>query len=219
MSSATGKRFIQTVSGVDANIDPEIIGTTATQLQTRYSEAQRHYHTLAHIAYMLDAFDASGRKGEITELAIWFHDCVYDPLKGSPWNERESIRVWEEFCDSTKSTNMADLKERVSVLIEATILHRLPKTLPEPLTATEVAAFLDLDMRILADSPSVYEKYSREIREEYSHFPDEEYRLGRSKVLQSFLLHDKIFLDEESEAMEQRARENIQGEIDRLQVA
>ncbi|KAJ7779242.1 hypothetical protein B0H16DRAFT_1300511 [Mycena metata] len=190
----------------------------AAQLQTYYSEPQRHYHTLTHISYMLNAFDASGRKDNVMELAIWYHDCVYDPLKGSPWNERQSIQVWEGFCDSVKSKAMAALKEPVSVLIEATILHRLPERLPEGLTGPQVAVFLDFDMSILADSPSVYETYSQEIRQEYSHFTDEEYRIGRTKVLQTFLLHDRIFLGEGTEAMEERARENIKGEISRLQV-
>ncbi|KAJ7097623.1 hypothetical protein C8R44DRAFT_643163 [Mycena epipterygia] len=184
----------------------------ATGLQSRYSEPQRRYHTLEHISYMLGALEPGGPAHETIELAIWFHDCVYDPVKGGPWNERESIRVWEEFCDSTKSPAM----QPVSALIEATILHQLPAELPEGLTASEVAMFLDLDMRILADSPAAYEKYAQEIRDEYSHYPLEAYRAGRSKVLQSFLSHERIFLRPDTAAMEQRARENIQGEIDKL---
>jgi predicted metal-dependent HD superfamily phosphohydrolase len=108
------------------------------------------------------------------------------------------------------------LKESVSALIAATISHRLPEVFPERLNASEIAAFLDLDMGILADSPSVYEKYSQQISEEYSHYPTEAYRLGRSKVLQGFLLHERIFLGPDTEAMEQKARENIQSEINRL---
>lgn len=112
--------------------------------------------------------------------------------------------------------SQAGLKESVSALIAATISHRLPEVFPERLNASEIAAFLDLDMGILADSPSVYEKYSQQIREEYSHYPTEAYRLGRSKVLQGFLLHERIFLGPDTEAMEQKARENIQSEINRL---
>ncbi|KAJ7800747.1 hypothetical protein B0H14DRAFT_2386972 [Mycena olivaceomarginata] len=190
----------------------------AAELQTRYSEPQRHYHTLEHISYMLRALELNGRGNETIELAIWFHNCVYDPVKGSPWNERESIRVFEEFADSTKSQTMAGLKESVSTLIEATILHRLPDVLPERLSASEVAMFLDLDMSILAESPAVYETYSRQIREEYSQYSAESYRLGRSTVLQGFLLHEHIFLGPETEGMEQRARENIEGEINRLMI-
>ncbi|KAF7369191.1 hypothetical protein MVEN_00246400 [Mycena venus] len=189
-SYATEDSFIRTISTVDPTIDGEIVRGMAAQLQTRYSEPQRHYHTLQveHISYMLKALESSGRADEIIELAIWFHDCVYDPVKGGPWNEKESIRVFEEFCDSTKSQKMADLKEAVSTLIEATVLHRLPEVLPDRLNTSEVAVFLDLDMGILADSSPVYEKYSQQIREEYSHYPAEAYRLGRSKPTSSLEL-------------------------------
>ncbi|KAJ7489191.1 hypothetical protein FB451DRAFT_1390364 [Mycena latifolia] len=188
----------------------------AEGLQSRYSEPQRHYHTLEHISYMFNALKPDAPAHEAIELAIWFHDCVYDPVKGGPWNEKESIRVWEEFADSTRSQAMADLKQPVSTLIEATILHQLPDVLPEGLNASEVALFLDLDMGILGESREAYEKYSQEIRQEYSHYSAEAYRAGRAKVLQSFLLHERIFLGRDTEAIEKRARENIQGEINRL---
>ncbi|KAJ7770262.1 hypothetical protein DFH07DRAFT_914991 [Mycena maculata] len=189
----------------------------AAGLQARYSERQvRHYHTLEHISYMLNALDSRGAAHETIELAIWFHDCVYDPVKGGPWNERESIRVWEEFVDSTLSRTMIDLKPPVSALIEATISHRVPEVLPEDLDASEVAVFLDLDMGILAESPAAYDKYTRQIRQEYSHYSTEAYCLGRSKVLQGFLARERIFLGRDMEVMEQRARENIRDEINRL---
>ncbi|KAJ7312863.1 hypothetical protein DFH08DRAFT_434036 [Mycena albidolilacea] len=113
---------------------------------------------------------------------------------------------------------MADLKEFVSTLIESTISHRLPDVLPERLSASEVAILLDLDMSILAESPAVYEIYLRQIREEYLHYSAESYRLGRPKVLQGFLLHEHIFLDPETEGMEQRAGDKIEGEINRLMI-
>ncbi|KAJ7251114.1 hypothetical protein B0H12DRAFT_1119640 [Mycena haematopus] len=215
-SYATEDHFRTFCKALDSNIDDDIVRLMAAELQTRYSEPQRHYHTLEHISYMLKALEQSGRGNETIVLAIWFHDCVYDPTKGSPWNERESIRIFEKFADSTKSQTIAELKESVSALIEATILHRLQEVLPKGLDASQVAVFLDLDMSILADSPPVYEKYAQQIREEYSQYSAEDYCLGRSKVLRSFLLHERIFLSPETEAMERRARENIEGEINRL---
>lgn len=97
--------FTQTVFSVDPNIDGEIVRLMALELHTRYSEPQRHYHTLEHISHMLDALKPRAAHKTI-KLAIWFHDCVYDPVKGGPWNEQESIRVWERFADSTQSQAM-----------------------------------------------------------------------------------------------------------------
>ncbi|KAJ6498575.1 hypothetical protein C8R47DRAFT_310108 [Mycena vitilis] len=216
LSFATEDRFTRTVLTIDSGISREIIRGMAAELQTRYSEPQRYYHTLQHISYMLKALDSTDRGTEMIELAIWFHDCIYDPVKGGPSNERESILVWEQFVESTLSSDMAILKEPVSALIEATISHRLPEVLPKRLSPLEVAIFLDLDMSILADSPPIYEEYSKQIQEEYSHYPIGIYRIGRAKVLEGFLLHERIFLGPESEDMEQRARRNIQGEINRL---
>ncbi|KAJ7100749.1 hypothetical protein B0H15DRAFT_770210 [Mycena belliarum] len=199
-------------------IDAGTVDLAAQKLKCRYSEPQRHYHTLEHISWMLRALkpDTLDQACETIELAVWFHDCVYDPVKGSPWNEDESICVWEDFADSTQSQVMADLKPCVSALIKATILHRLPDVLPEGLNALEVATFLDLDMGILSESAEAYEKYAHQIRQEYSHYPTTAYCAGRIKVLQSFFSRERIYLGYDADAMEKRARCNVEGEIGRL---
>ncbi|KAF7313931.1 hypothetical protein HMN09_00551400 [Mycena chlorophos] len=220
MSSATEFRFAETISSIDPNIDGELVKRTATDLQERYSEPQRHYHTLEHIGFMLDAFtkcDTTNVPRDIIELAIWFHDCVYDPVRGGPWNEQESIRVWEQFAEATCSQAMLNLKEPVSCLIDATISHHIPAVLAPPLEVSHAATFLDLDMGILAASPTVYETYANGIRHEYAHYSDTDYRAGRTKVLQNFLARERIFLAEGSEALEASARGNIESEIRRLQ--
>lgn len=52
----------------------------------RYTEPHRHYHTLNHVHAMLGALDGiAGSIGldfgrlDLIEMAIWFHDIVYDP--------------------------------------------------------------------------------------------------------------------------------------------
>ncbi|KAK7052132.1 hypothetical protein R3P38DRAFT_2858723 [Favolaschia claudopus] len=194
-SFATENRFMNTVLAVDPAIDGEIIHTMAAELQIRYSEPQRYYHTLEHISYMLKALESSGRSSEMLELAIWFHDCVYDPVKGGPSNELESIRVFETFVDTTKSRAMAALRVSVSTLIEATIQHRVPDVLPAQLCASDVTVFLDLDMSILAETPEVYDKYSQQIRWEYAHVLAKDYG-----------------------SMDGQAKENILREIRRLEM-
>ena len=50
-------------------------------LLAAWREPQRHYHTLQHLEECLDHFDSARTLGEHAaevELALWFHDAVYD---------------------------------------------------------------------------------------------------------------------------------------------
>jgi hypothetical protein len=38
----------------------------------------------------------------VLHLAIWFHDIVYDPIKGEPHNENASIAAWENFVQQAE---------------------------------------------------------------------------------------------------------------------
>lgn len=102
-------RFLALCSTLD--VRPSVALSTCTSLIEAYNESQRHYHTLSHVEAMLAGLDdASAKRSEASkgedgvdrqavQLAIWFHDCVYDPERGAPWNEQESGRRWEEFVE------------------------------------------------------------------------------------------------------------------------
>ena len=50
-------------------------------LLARYSEPHRRYHTLQHLAECFAAFDEIADLAEHppdVELALWFHDAIYD---------------------------------------------------------------------------------------------------------------------------------------------
>src|SRR6266850_1795575 len=64
------------------------------RLTAAYAEPQRVYHNQQHIAECLAQFDAVrhlARQPEAVEVAIWFHDAVYDP-KGAD-NEEQSANL------------------------------------------------------------------------------------------------------------------------------
>ena len=61
-----------------------------------YSEPHRHYHTLSHIADLLQLLDEHGgiADGDAVTLAILFHDAVYDPARQD--NEAASASLARE---------------------------------------------------------------------------------------------------------------------------
>ena len=50
-------------------------------LLARYSEPRRRYHTLQHLAECFAAFDV--------ELALWFHDAIYNTRRSD--NEQRRV--------------------------------------------------------------------------------------------------------------------------------
>ena len=62
-----------------------IVGDAAgwhERLVRAYGEPQRAYHSLQHLEECLSVFDeAKGfmQQPDLIEMALWFHDAVYDP--------------------------------------------------------------------------------------------------------------------------------------------
>jgi len=52
---------------------------------------------------------------------------------------------------------------------------------------------IDIDLSILGKSQREFEEYEKNIREEYSWVPEEQFRAGRQVVLQRFLERDSIY--------------------------
>ena len=73
---------------------------------TRYSEPQRHYHNPRHVDECLQEFDlvrAPAASPVALELAIWFHDAIYDTRRSD--NEARSA-AWAR---TTAGERVADL--------------------------------------------------------------------------------------------------------------
>lgn len=183
---------------------------TFQELAAAYSAPERHYHTLHHIEQLLTHVAATPlRDAPVVELAVWFHDAVYNALRTD--NEARSAAQALAFL---RHTTLAPARQqRVAFLIERTADH----TQPQPPDDADLLAFLDADLRILGAPEADYWAYARQVRQEYRLVPDLLYRPGRRKVLAKLLAAPILFHTPALRAeLDAAARRNLQAELDAL---
>ncbi|RAK66686.1 HD domain-containing protein [Hymenobacter edaphi] len=178
------------------------------QLHDAYSQSGRHYHALPHIRQMLEALDgrlATLQDAVVVQLAVWFHDAVYSPLRSD--NEARSAELARQFLAQTSLS--AARRERVAFLIERTKDH----TQPQPAADTDLHLLLDADLQVLGAPEADYWRYARQVRQEYALVPDILYRRGRQEVLQKFLALPRVYQTAEFQRLEAPARRNLGAEL------
>lgn len=161
------------------------LNTVLEDLRTRLAEPHRMYHGQAHIDAMLAQLSverAAFHAPEAVELAIWFHDAVYQP--GAADNERRSAALLHQALQGLVASTLLEAAE---LMILATEHHAIPPGLPAPLAA-DLAAFLDLDMAILGAPPAAYDLYAAGVAREFAPLVGEAaYRQGRAAFLRRTL--------------------------------
>ena len=180
-------------------------------LRARLAEPHRAYHGQRHIDILLDwhkQVRAHLHSPDAVELAIWYHDAIYVPLR--PDNETASAALLR-----ADLAGLADpaLIETAAVLILATQRHDIPPGISQNL-AHDCAWFLDMDLAILGADPETFTWYDAAIRTEYAAVPDPEWRARRPKILGSFLARDRLYLtDVFHTRLDAPARANLRAAI------
>ncbi|MDB5753224.1 MAG: N-methyl-D-aspartate receptor subunit [Ramlibacter sp.] len=182
-------------------------GGLMNQLVAAYSERQRHYHTLQHLRECLAQFDAAAslaRRPAEVELALWFHDAVYQPQRGD--NEERSAQ-WAS--DSVLAAGSApEIARRVRDLVLATKQHTAAAD------DLDTSLLLDVDLAILGAAPARFDEFERQVRAEYAHMEEATFRARRAGILAGFLARPRIYATPAfHDALEQRARANLQRSV------
>ncbi len=200
MDQATRQRFTNLCKRL--GIAADRVDGMFDDLTKHYSEGHRSYHNLSHINRMLAWLDASPGKGaETVELAIWYHDAIYEPMSGQ--NEVKSAQYFRDHL----GTFIGDhLVEDVVRLILATDPTR------SRTGRNDEDLIIDIDLSILGSAPDDYEAYRRAIRSEYSSVPEANFNAGRKSILQRFL-SQRIYVTEFFASLEEQARLNMKNEI------
>ena len=179
-------------------------GGLMNQLVAAWGERHRHYHTLQHLRECLAHFEAASmlaRRPAEVELAIWFHDAVYDPARDD--NEARSA-AWAHASVLAAGCDAA-VADRVHALVMATKSHVAPEDDPD------ARLLVDIDLAILGAAPARFDEYERQVRREYAHVPDPQWRAKRADLLRRFLGRPRLYAtDAFRDALESRARDNLQ---------
>lgn len=178
-------------------------------LTARYTEPHRHYHTLHHIAAVLEALQEHPEALEHPDeavLAVWYHDAVHDPA-GSD-NEARSAEL--AMAHLLAAHAPVEARARIHAMILDT-RHSAAATSPDG------ALVADADLAIFGAPAMVFEAYDAAIRQEYAAVPEAAYRAGRRRILQGFL--DRPFIYQTAafrKQWETAARKNLGRAVMRL---
>jgi predicted metal-dependent HD superfamily phosphohydrolase len=179
------------------------------EIKTNYSNKKRHYHTLTHLENLLQQLVAVKTKikdWDTVLFTLYYHDIIYNPLKTTneeksaefAQNRMQLVGVPQSIIDNCVSQILATKKHLLS-------------------TDSDTNFFTDADLCILGQPWEVYEQYYKQVRKEYTLYPDLIYNPGRKKVLQNFLQMEPIFkTDYFFEKLEEQAKENLKKELQQL---
>lgn len=197
----------------------DVVDQVGTDLLARWNEPIRRYHTTTHLVEVFgaleeleDAREIDDRQCSIARLAAWFHDAIYDPAASPGANEADSAALAQDRLRQLSFTDK-DI-DAIDRLIRLTARHDADAS--EPLDA----AFHDADLWILSAARERFDSYCDQVRQEYAHVPDPEYRTGRAAILGPLLHRDRIYRTSHAlHCWETPARINLGRELARLRVA
>ncbi|MBW8865337.1 MAG: hypothetical protein JF609_10555 [Verrucomicrobia bacterium] len=146
------------------------------------------------------------RQPQAVELAIWFHDAVYDTHAGD--NEERSAGLAQSWLKKFKAE--AELIESVERLVLATKSHDGSLHPDAPL-------LVDIDLSILGRPRKQFWEYESQIRQEYAWVDKAVFAAKRMEILERFLARKRIYqTDHYFHFFQFQAAENLRASIERL---
>ncbi len=166
----------------------DVADSIRIELDIRYSEQHRYYHTWSHIRMCLDLLDWYAASAPVSdfravEAAIWFHDAVYDPKAAD--NEIRSADLAVQSCKKLVLPHV--FSEKVVSCILAT-----RHIAGEDFSPAEQLV-MDIDLAILGSPEQTFDEYEQNIRREYAWVPEIEYKEKRKRVVRHFLNQKRLY--------------------------
>ncbi len=172
------------------------------ELVDRYGEGHRCYHTALHIEHCLTELDrvrSAVPNDDAAEMALWYHDAVYDPKASD--NEYRSAELFSDRAgDDLEPQFVADVRRLIMITEHG---NRRPRREDERYVA-------DVDLSSFGFAWPDFQRDSEKVRAEYPHLSNGEFASNHRRFLQSLLERSRIYATEVFyRRYETRARENI----------
>jgi predicted metal-dependent HD superfamily phosphohydrolase len=189
--------------------DFNLINELWNEIEQNYSSNKRYYHTLNHLENLLNQLlevKSKIKDWNCILFTLFYHDLIYKATKSD--NEEKSADFAVEKMSQLLVSKL--VIENCKNQILATKSHLLN-------IDSDTNYFLDADLSVLGQDWNSYQNYYKNVRKEYSIYPDLLYKPGRKKVLKHFLAMEKIYkTDYFNQKFEMNAKLNLQKELEFL---
>jgi dephospho-CoA kinase len=194
------------------------------KLRRQYHLPSRFYHGIDHLIHMFEQYDRVEhliQNRRSVQLAIFYHDYVYDSGIGYKSNEIHSAQaLWKDIvAHAPQQANVGIKHAQIACeMILATQGHKVtsPYLLNNPQLLSDTEHFLDIDLSGLGTA-TIKEALATDddIRREFKQFSDRQFAEGRVLAMSSFLNRPQLFQTETFKQYEEQAKVNLGHIIDR----
>lgn len=171
-------------------------------LMEQFRQPHRHYHDQKHIAHCLAELDTARNEignPDMVELALWFHDAIYEP--GDRNNE---LRSAELFLSYAQTALPATLAKEVYDAILVTVHQRQPER-------NNARFVVDIDLSSFGLPWPEFMADCHALRKEQVNVPDSEFYTSKRKFLRGLIDRSSIFVTPSfRQRYEDAARTNIE---------
>ena len=179
-------------------------GRIFDEISSRYREPHRRYHTPRHIRHCLEQLDLAADlldDRDAVELALWFHDVVWEGQAAPASNEQRSADLLVERLGGALDERFRDT---VCRLVMVTVYPSEPATPDE-------GYMVDIDLSSFGLPWEEFRRDSQAVRDELPHLTDEEFFPKQHRFLRMLLGRKRFFVtDFFAERYERTARDNIE---------
>jgi predicted metal-dependent HD superfamily phosphohydrolase len=167
--------------------DPETAPPIFERLFTAWQADDRRYHNVEHLVDCLRELDGTNAKlptADVVEVALWYHDVVYEP-RSKDCEERSARALLDD------AATLAVPLETASTA--AALVRETAHTAQASHHSAGADLVVDIDLSILGRDVLRFMDYEYSIEEEYSPINTIRLRIGRGRFLAALLDRPQLF--------------------------